>query len=76
MLEKHYTVQEIAAAWNVSEETVRRFFRDEPGVMHIGKPTSSAGRKYKRRYFVLRIPESVMEKVRARLLQQGRCGAS
>ena len=76
MLETCYSVQQIAEAWNVSEETVRRLFRDEPGVIHIGEGTKLLGRKYKRRYFVLRVPESVVERVRVRLLHQGRRNAS
>jgi len=63
-LEKHYTVQEIALAWNVSEETVRRRFRGVPGVLHLGEATRLIGRKYRRGYELLRIPASIEEKIR------------
>ena len=55
-MEKHLTVQEVADQWSLSEETVRRLFRDEPGVLLIGNGTRKAGRRYKRRYFLMRIP--------------------
>lgn len=63
-LEKHYTVQEIAHAWNVSEDTIRRVFRDVAGVIHPGAPTRLVGRKYKRGHEILRIPESIEQKIR------------
>jgi hypothetical protein len=61
--EKHYTPQELAEAWGVSAESVRQIFREEPGVLKIGK----TGAKYKRGYVTLRIPESVAERVHTRL---------
>jgi len=57
--ERHYTVAEIAAMWNLSKDTVRRMFQDEPGVLVFGGRLS--GRK--RRYATLRIPRSVLERV-------------
>jgi hypothetical protein len=45
--------------WNVSVETVRRLFQNEPGVLVLGGHAS--GRK--RRYTTLRIPQSVLERV-------------
>jgi hypothetical protein len=57
--ERHYTVAEIAAMWNLSKDAVRRMFQDEPGVLVLG--ARSSGRK--RRYTTLRIPQSVLEKV-------------
>lgn len=59
-LERHYTVQEIAAFWRLDPSTVRRIFRDEPGVLRIGK---SGRRDGKRDYVVLRVPESVLRRV-------------
>jgi AraC-like DNA-binding protein len=35
--ERHYTVQEIAEAWNMSENLVRRLFEKEPGVVIFKK---------------------------------------
>ena len=60
---QHYTVAEIAAAWKLSEETIRKLFRDEPDVLVIGnrKP------RYGRPCLSLRIPEFVVERVHRRL---------
>lgn len=57
--ERHYTVAEIAAMWNLSKDAVRRMFQNEPGVLVLGG--RSKGRK--RRYTTLRIPQSVLERV-------------
>jgi transcriptional regulator GlxA family with amidase domain len=57
--ERHYTVAEIAALWNLSKDTVRRMFQNEPGVLVLGG--HSSGRK--RRYATLRIPHFVLERV-------------
>jgi AraC-like DNA-binding protein len=34
--EKHYTVQELAEKWGMSESTIRRLFEDERGVLKLG----------------------------------------
>jgi Fic family protein len=57
--EKHFTVQEIAEIWNVSKDTVRRMFQNEPGVLVLGGHSS----RRKRRYTTLRIPQSILERV-------------
>ena len=36
--ENHYTVQEIAEKWHLSETVIRKLFRDEPGVIKIDSP--------------------------------------
>jgi hypothetical protein len=61
--ERHFTVGELSAMWNLSEDTIRRCFQAEPGVIEI------AGRKKasKRRYITLRIPASVVERVHYKL---------
>jgi AraC-like DNA-binding protein len=61
--EQHYTVQEIAEQWHLSEKVVRNLFRDELGVIKIDSPE----RRFKRGYCTLRIPESVVQRVHARL---------
>jgi hypothetical protein len=61
--EKHFTPQELAEAWGVSAETIRVIFREEPGVLKIGK----TGGRYKRGYVTLRIPNEVAERVHKRL---------
>jgi hypothetical protein len=58
-LEKHYSVAEIATLWNLSEDSIRNIFRDEPGVLKIG----SSFKRKKRGYVVLRVPESILQKV-------------
>lgn len=68
-IEQVLTVAEIATAWKKSEDVVRRIFLDEPGVLRFGHGTLLAGRKYRRRYFSLRIPLSVFQRVEARLQQ-------
>lgn len=63
--ELHYTVAEIASLWGMSSDTVRRLFIREPGVLVIQHP-----RRRTRPYKTLRIPESVMRRVYARLTNQ------
>jgi hypothetical protein len=57
--ERHYTVAEIAALWNLSADAVRDIFRREDGVLAIG----TARARGKRQYLTLRIPASVLERV-------------
>jgi len=45
--------------WNLSENTIRRMFENEPGVLIWG---TTEGR-FKRRYTTLRIPETVVLRV-------------
>ena len=61
--EKHYSPAELAKAWGVSVETVRSIFREEPGVLKLGR----TGAKYRRGYVTLRIPQEVAERVHRRL---------
>jgi hypothetical protein len=61
--ERHFTVHEIAESLNISYDSARRLFLDEPGVVVIASPP----KKYKRRHRTLRIPESVFERVYRRL---------
>lgn len=62
LVERHYAVAEIAAIWNLSTDKIRDLFEDEAGVLVIGRRNPR-----KRRYVTLRIPESVVERVRQRL---------
>ena len=52
-----HTVQEIATALKVSEETVRNIFQDMPGVIKITKGKRLRG---KREYVTLRVPDAVI----------------
>jgi len=66
--ERHFTVAEIAAMWNLSPDSVRRIFEREPGVLALGGDGST---RHKGRYITLRIPESVVERVHRRLCTVG-----
>jgi hypothetical protein len=57
--ERHYTVAEVAALWNLSVDAVRKLFRNEPGVLVLGRNK----RRGTRGYMTLRIPQSVLERV-------------
>ncbi len=61
--ERHYTPEELAEIWNLSTDTVRRIFENEPGVLVIERKRSGS----RRRYRTLRIPESVALRVYRRL---------
>jgi hypothetical protein len=61
--ERHYSVAEVAAMWNLSQDTVRNIFQSESGVLVWGERAS----KGRRGYTTLRIPESVLERVHRRL---------
>jgi len=61
--ERHYTVAEIAEAWSLSTDTVRKLFEREPDVFVFGNDAP----KGKRHYRTLRIPQSVVERVYRRL---------
>jgi hypothetical protein len=58
-LERHYTIKEIAEMWSVSENTIRRAFEHEVGVLSFGPDES----RFKRKRKLLRIPESVLIRV-------------
>jgi len=62
--ERHFTVNQVAELWGLSDNTVRRVFRDEPGVLRTQIPTLRAR---KRQNVTLRIPESVVHRVHSRL---------
>jgi hypothetical protein len=64
-LERHWSIGEIAEVWNLSAQTVTKYFCDEPGVLkHSNTPTRKC-----RTYTTLRIPESVVIRVHTRLKQ-------
>jgi hypothetical protein len=64
--EKHYSIKEISRMWGISGGTVHKLFDNESGVIRIGNPEG----RFKRKYITLRIPESVMIRVHAKLTQQ------
>ena len=62
-LERHCSVGELSRLWGFSENTIRRLFRKEPGVLKI----VHEGNLQKRRYTSLRIPERIAQRVHRRL---------
>ena len=60
---RHYTPTEIAEIWNLSTDTVRKLFENEPGVLVL----EDDKHRRRRRYRTLRIPEDVLERVHKRL---------
>ena len=63
-LERHYSIQEVAEAWNLSPDCIRKIFEKEPGVLVIAK---TAPRRGKRSYTTLRIPDTVFNRVHKRM---------
>jgi hypothetical protein len=66
-IERHYTPREISSLWKLHASSIIRIFRDEPGVLKIGKKSSTRGRSY----VTLRVPESVLQRVHRRLAVGG-----
>jgi hypothetical protein len=60
--EIHFTCEQIAALWGLDPKTIRRIFRDEPGVLLYGDADSRQS---------IRIPQSVMRAVHAQLTSRG-----
>ena len=60
--ERHFSVEELAELWSMSEDFVRRLFLKEPGVVVFFRHQPG-----KRVYRTLRIPESVALRVHRRL---------
>jgi hypothetical protein len=61
--EQHYTVPQIAELWACSPKTIIRIFENEPGVIRLGRPET----RFKRKRIILRIPDSVVRRVHAKL---------
>ena len=68
MFERHFSPAELAEAWNLSADTIRRLFENEPGVVVFENPARSSSRRFR----TLRIPESVAERVHHRLSTRSR----
>jgi hypothetical protein len=60
---RHYSPDELAECWNLSTDSVRRLFENEPGVLVFENPERGSSRRRR----TLRIPESVAERVYRRL---------
>ncbi len=63
VLEKHCSVSELSKQWGFSENTIRRLFRKEPGVIKIVHQETL----HKRGYTSMRIPERIAQRVHRRL---------
>lgn len=63
--ERHFSVPELAEMWNLSREFVRQVVQGEPGVTEWVR--QQPGR---RRYRVLRVPQSVAERLYSRALSK------
>lgn len=68
--ERHFTINELAAMWNLSGEFVRQLVQHEQGVTEWVRQ-----RPGRRRYRVLRIPQSVAERVYRRAVSKARTEA-
>jgi hypothetical protein len=62
--EPHYTAEQVAEFWHLDANSVRRVFRDEPGVLKFGNGKSTY---QKRAYTTIRIPQSVLDRVYRRM---------
>jgi hypothetical protein len=62
MNELHYTVQQLAKIWRLSEDKIRGLFDKEEGVVRI-----TERKKGVRQYVTLRIPESIAQRVYKKL---------
>jgi hypothetical protein len=60
--QENFTVAQIASLWCLSASTIQRLFENEPGVVTLGDKSPRG----KRRRITLRIPRSVMERVKKR----------
>lgn len=57
IFERHFSPRTLAELWNFSEDTIQRWFEDEPGVLKHGD------RSGRNRKLYLRIPESIATRV-------------
>ena len=63
-LEQHYSPAQVAKMWGISPETVRRMFRDEPGVLQVSYPRL-LHRPVRKAPVLMRIPQSALDRVHA-----------
>jgi hypothetical protein len=64
MMERHFTFKELAEMWGFSEDFINRRFRDEPGVIC----TQKAPTRGRRAHGILRVPQSIAERVYTRMM--------
>jgi AraC-like DNA-binding protein len=63
--QEHFTLAQLAKKWHLSESTLLRLFKEEPGVLRIGNL-----RTRKRTKISLRIPAEVANRVHQKLTGQ------
>jgi hypothetical protein len=61
-IQENFTVAEVASMWRLSPDTIQRLFEEEPGVVVLGNKNPRG----KRKRITLRIPRSVMDRVKKR----------
>jgi hypothetical protein len=66
--EKVYTPEELAKSTKLHPSTIRKLFAEEPGVIRLGYPPAGGHR----RYYTIRIPRSVAERVLGNMTVGGR----
>jgi excisionase family DNA binding protein len=71
MNEQYLTVAEVAKMLDLSRDTVRRMFAEEPGVVNVRSKIGRPGRRYR----ILRIPRGVLERVLASRASLSETGA-
>lgn len=59
MQSRHFSVRTLAELWNLSEDTIQRWFVDEAGVLKVGE----SGTRRRGCRVTLRIPEAVALRV-------------
>lgn len=62
-MEAHFSVEEVAKTWGYHQDTIRKLFRDEPGVVVVRGGQLAKNKR-------IRIPRSVVERVHKRISQQ------
>jgi hypothetical protein len=65
--EPKYSIHEVAQKLNTCDNTARKLFVDEPGVIKISMPTLATSERKRAPRVLLKVPESVFERVAARL---------
>ena len=63
LFERHFSPAELAELWNLSEDTIRRAFERESGVLIFENPSRNPNRRRR----TIRIPQSVAERVYRKL---------
>jgi len=67
VLERHFTIKQIAEATGFSDDKVRHMFRYEVGTLKLAGPGVHSG---KRAYITTTVPESTLTRVLDRMKQQ------